>query len=739
MGAVGCTAAVCVCDGVEMKTQTWLVNANSIKTPLRARSVHMIANSPPYWALRDYQTGRWVGGDPECQHTVGNQVADSKAPGAIVTGVRPGVNGRVCKKCGAVREDAQIGLEPLHDCLAWARGEEPCGGCFVCSLRVVGREAWRVLRDDGTWWLNLGDSMSSGKGANILDCLNRIIEHDCIFLIYPLAVAVPSHSVNITSDDQAPPNGVFSSLFASQWESIEQGNKNFGEVLHFFANPSDGRIGVPIGREVGDISGSEMILNQMDHISIVSTNLNSQRQTILGILRSARTGAGKDDKASLSVNQPDKPSVCNVVVWHSRWDSISINAIGKGVPNVNPMDYSIPLTNCPDSFACSLSDLRVIKASQEEIVFRSKMGGFEFVVSNVRHLFFSRKDGGIIPYASVYKQASAQSNMAQQKQEIGVPDSVKKALQADGWICRNTIIWHKPNPLPESVSDRCTKAHEYIFLLTKSPRYYFDNHAIREPLAAGTFERTLRGVGDGHKWTDGAPGSTKHSLSQARPNRKHTNGSMGGGGSHLQGHSGYYKANGEPFAHPDGRNKRTIWTVPTQSYPGSHFATWPEALVEPMIKAGTSEYGVCPTCGAPWQRVVDKGEAMQRWDNPNPVRPYDADSGFKNGAGGSTLHMTRPSSTAGWEPGCDCGGELEPVPAVVLDLFAGSGTTGVVSRRLGRNFIGLDLSFEYLKNEARGRLALDALAAWESGAGMQARPNGKAKKQTAGQLALLVE
>lgn len=516
MGAVGCTAAVCVCDGVEMKTQTWLVNANSIKTPLRARSVHMIANSPPYWALRDYQTGRWVGGDPECQHTVGNQVANSKAPGAIVSGVRPGVNGRVCKRCGAVREDAQIGLEPLHDCLAWARGEEPCGGCFVCSLRVVGREAWRVLRDDGTWWLNLGDSYAS-----------------------------------------------------------QGGERQYGS--------HDGQTGR------GDAPGKRIMAS-----------------------------------------------------------------------GLKPKDLA------------------------------------------------------------------------------GIPWRVALALQADGWYLRNDIIWHKPNPLPESVSDRCTKAHEYIFLLTKSPRYYFDNHAIREPLAAGTFERTLRGVGDGHKWTDGAPGSTNASLSQARPNRKHTNGSMGGG-SHLQGHSGDYKANGEPFAHPDGRNKRTIWTVPTQSHPGSHFATWPEALVEPMIKAGTSEYGVCPTCGAPWQRVVDKGEAMQRWDNPNPVRPYDADSGFKNGTGGSTLHMTRPSSTAGWEPGCDCGGELEPVPAVVLDLFAGSGTTGVVSRRLGRNFIGLDLSFEYLQNEARGRLALDALAAWESGAGMQARPNGKAKKQTAGQLALLVE
>ena len=142
------------------------------------------------------------------------------------------------------------------------------------------------------------------------------------------------------------------------------------------------------------------------------------------------------------------------------------------------------------------------------------------------------------------------------KDLVGIPWRVAFALQADGWYLRSDIIWSKPNPMPESVTDRPTKAHEYVFLLTKSPRYYYDADAIRENVV--------------------------------------------------------------------GRNKRTVWEITTQPYPEAHFATYPEKLVQPCILAGTSEKGV------------------------------------------------------------------------VLDPFCGAGTTGVVAKKLGRHFIGIDIKADYL-------------------------------------------
>jgi site-specific DNA-methyltransferase (cytosine-N4-specific) len=213
------------------------------------RSFDCCVTSPPYFGLRDYGTAEWEGGDPGCDHSVGGQVQDNKAPGAIVSGVRPGCDASKCKKCGAVRVDSQIGLEPTPD-------------EFVAKLVAVFREVRRVLRDDGTLWLNLGDSYNAGT--------------------------------------------------------------------------------------------------------------NSKRKNGTG-------GVGN---------------------WHTADET---GGIRVNVASLKPKDL------------------------------------------------------------------------------IGIPWRVAFALQADGWYLRQDIIWHKPNPMPESVTDRCTKAHEYVFLLSKSARYYFDSEAMQEP------------------------------------------------------------------------------------------------------------------------------------------------------------------------------------------------------------------------------------------------------------------
>ncbi len=385
----------------------------------------MIATSPPYFGLRDYG------------------VAD------------------------------QLGLEPLHDCLAWAKGGEPCGRCFVCDLRLVARELWRVLRDDGTMWLNLGDS--------------------------------------------------------------------------YARSPKKGGSG-PGGKEQD---------------------------------------------------------------WYG------------------------------DNYGAAR--------------------------------------GAEIPEGM------------KQKDLMGVPWRVALALQADGWTLRSDVIWSKPNPMPESVTDRPTKAHEYVFLFSKRAKYFYDHHAVKEPLAEESWgrmdrkERLMERTGTG---------------TLGKQIKNGVNGDHAYAGLALD-------RNGKTGYDVSGRNARTVWNVATKPYPGSHFATWPPDLVEPMIEASTSEAGVCSACGRQWVRVVTRGEVVPIPGNPNPVKEYAAASGHSNGQGKTTLHRTRPVIESSFEPACACG--CSPVPAVVLDPFAGSGTTLMVARRLGRAGIGLDLSLPYLLEQARPRLLKESL------------------------------
>jgi len=158
------------------------------------------------------------------------------------------------------------------------------------------------------------------------------------------------------------------------------------------------------------------------------------------------------------------------------------------------------------------------------------------------------------------------------KDLMGIPWMVAFALRADGWYLRQDIIWHKPNPMPESVTDRCTKAHEYIFLLTKQKKYYYDNDAIREP----------------HTWKESKP---RPSGMERNAQKYRAKVNYGGAGSGFAGHSGSLKADGTSLNHPDGRNKRSVWTVTTKPFKGAHFAVFPPDLITPCVLAGCPKNG----------------------------------------------------------------------------------------------------------------------------------------------------
>jgi DNA modification methylase len=327
-----------------------LVQATSLALPLRDQSVHCIVTSPPYYGLRDYGTGQWEGGHTDCTHAR----CTSTQKTSFTTASRPtnmnhereGWKGGRCGRCGAVSIDQQLGLERLHDCLGWATGTT-CEDCYICAMRRVARECWRILRDDGTMWWNIGDS------------------------------------------------------YASNW---------------------------PCSRR---------------------------------------------------------------------------NEIGAG---------SLP------------NGKREARAP--------RLGG-----------------------------------ALKNKDLCGIPSRLALALQADGWYWRSEIVWHKPNPMPESVTDRPTRSHEQVFLFSKQERYFYDAEAIREP--------HLR---------DWAGSCGPQNYKRDPHAREASTGLYRNGTSHQ----GIIDA----VPYPAGRNARDVWTLAAEPTPFAHFATMPTALVERCIKAGTPLGGI---------------------------------------------------------------------------------------------------------------------------------------------------
>ncbi len=304
---------------------------------------------------------------------------------------------------------------------------------------------------------------------------------------------------------------------------------------------------------------------------------------------------------------------------------------------------------------------------------------------------------------------------------MGGPWRVALALQEDGWILRQDIIWSKLSPMPESVRNRCTKSHEYIFLLTKrGSGYFYDVDAIREKsIRAGDF-----------------PGGDYAGRNVEDDNVN----------------KGWLNKTGVP----PNRNKRSVWNVASESYEGAHFATFPRKLITPCVLAGTSARGACVKCGSPWKRVTEEKKLKRDRPNDYVKRKPKMLVGRKSGIPGQppqyAARHDRTSTcantvagvdvkTIGWEPTCTCNGSFErkrrivrdkdgkriveyvqeymptipleehPVePCVVLDPFVGSGTTNVVAIANGLRSIGIDLSEDYLRHNAIPRIEGELLS-----------------------------
>jgi len=183
------------------------------------------------------------------------------------------------------------------------------------------------------------------------------------------------------------------------------------------------------------------------------------------------------------------------------------------------------------------------------------------------------------------------------KDLIGIPWMLAFALRADGWYLRQDIIWHKPNPMPESVQDRCTKAHEYIFLMSKSQKYYFDNEAIAEPLASASIARLSQANLENQKGSDRVPGKTNGNMKAVycgsdKPYTGKSTKDYGAGGAQDASATKARIVDRILSGEITTRNKRSVWTVTTKPYKGAHFATFPTDLITPCILAGAPAGGV---------------------------------------------------------------------------------------------------------------------------------------------------
>lgn len=347
------------------------------------------------------------------------------------------------------------------------------------------------------------------------------------------------------------------------------------------------------------------------------------------------------------------------------------------------------------------------------------------------------------------------------KDLVGIPWMLALALRADGWYLRRDIIWSKPNPMPESVNDRPSTSHEYIFLLTKSEDYFYDAEAVREEQSGGTHPK-----GTNSRKKEPAPGSGNRSNTSFNDAIPH-------------------------MLHPEaGRNRRSVWTISTKPYKEAHFATFPPEIPEICIRAGTSQKGACPKCLTPWERVIDKRslhrDQLDR-DDPRyrPGRYTGKQATLRDPHYVSGKYIE--TQTVGWIPGCehyglkienthmphipddavepiicatcagagrreplpmfpeqdekcpachgsgeeapankpyldwenDCAeiqyrrlelfdeikrGNFQTVPCIVADPFLGSGTTIEVAKRLGRDYIGFELNEQYANKLATDRV-----------------------------------
>ncbi len=573
--------------------------------PLKPQSVSCCITSPPYWGLRDYGLAPEIwGGDSDCQHEWGNERiiatgrhdCDSELrKGRTPAGNETASTGQFCRLCGAWR--GCLGLEPTPE-------------LYIEHLIYVFDKVRNVLRDDGTLWVNLGDSyISSGQVNNHQE--TRIAE------ILPQVKSDPMDS----------------------W------------AAGFFDGEGNIAIVKNAGREAGKlrITAAQVDKNPIERLQYLFG----------GSIRKAKA---------------------NKVKWRDYWvwelsAQKAVDALKRMEPCLIVKKQQAYLAY---EFQSTVGDNNKKPRLTDEII--EKRLDIKRQISLLNHNVEDK-----------YKPPKA-------KDLALIPEHFVIAMQRAGWWVRSTIIWNKPNPMPESCTDRPTTSHDYIYLFTKAARYFYDADAVREEaeygysLQSGSFDASIGG---------------KHGSKTVKPGD-----GMGG------------------------RNLRSVWTIATKPFKDAHFATFPPEIPEKCIKAGTP-VKICAECGVAWVRVVEKGFTDHDGETDTAYNTGKSSAGrlaklrqAARAQGGEYVNTTK---TLGFRPNCECydseyrkmlprtkhgrkrhqqeaqgewilrarrrPGKMEwqGNKAIVLDIFGGSGTVAEVANKLGHDAVLIEASTEYCK------------------------------------------
>jgi DNA modification methylase len=251
-------------------------------------------------------------------------------------------------------------------------------------------------------------------------------------------------------------------------------------------------------------------------------------------------------------------------------------------------------------------------------------------------------------------------DVIKRKDLIGMPWRLAFALQESGWYLRCDVVWKKENPMPDGAKDRPTRGHEYIFLFTKSEKYFYDYYGVLEDT------------------------------------KDHPDGEQGFGANVQEGT--FRQDKDRSFQHFGKRNPRSVWETSVANFKGGHYATFPEKLINTCVKAGTSEKGCCVECGTPWARKFEKEQI--KIEREIDCKGFEFNNMFKEMGQKeeSKLYLVEK----GWEKKCTCDTD-ETKPCIVLDPFSGMATTGLVAFKFDQHYLGIELNEKYLE-ASRDRL-----------------------------------
>ncbi len=632
-------------------------------------SVQCCITSPPYWGLRDYglPASVWpvpqsnAGGDARatadrkvgatnCEHEWVTEEVEREMRRGL------GLKDSVANTRGGAIKAAEVGWQRFERgscrlCGAWrgCLGLEPTPEMYVEHLVSVFREVRRVLRNDGVLFLNLGDSYYSRPakgGSGTFNGRNGRGEGY-------------ARGRSATSCDTSDRELV-------DYPASDCPSENLCDECREAALRKSHR----------DCQrGPTPIASPCEPILACKVSAHGHLPTSDSFLR--------EDHSAVAIESPEQSAFLSDA-------PLPVSPLSTQFQSSEQLQGEC--LHCANCGAC----LSVLRSSSRDGSlcarrFARNSGSSSLVLPSYDH-------SGSVFGGAAYRDSTTQ--YLKPKDLVGIPWMVAFALRADGWYLRQDIIWAKPNPMPESVTDRCTKAHEYLFLLTKSARYFYDQEAVKE---AGTEIRKC--------------GADSRENADRDPQHKERKQNGGDDRNFADGREGIAM-----------RNKRDVWTIATQPYREAHFATFPEKLIEPCILAGTSERGCCPQCGAPWRRVVEKETLFISGSGRAGNPPQGKNAGSVQALSGDYDIRMGPinrTETTGWRPGCKCGdveigagGDARATadrevgatqyaaPGIVLDCFAGAGTCGVVALRHGRDFIGIELNAKYAEM-ARRRIEND--------------------------------